>query len=54
MRPGANAGIISSLYIVKGAILMLDIKITRAAALKPQPDPDTLVFGKTLDRKSVV
>lgn len=26
---------------------MLDIKITRAAALKPQPDPDTLVFGKT-------
>ena len=26
---------------------MLDIKITRAEALKPQPDPDTLVFGKT-------
>ena len=26
---------------------MLDIKITRAATLKPQPDPDTLVFGKT-------
>ena len=26
---------------------MLDIKITRADALKPLPDPDTLVFGKT-------
>ena len=26
---------------------MLDIKITRAQTLKPQPDPDTLVFGKT-------
>ena len=26
---------------------MLDIKITRAETLKPQPDPDTLVFGKT-------
>ena len=27
---------------------MLDIKITRAEALKPQPDPDTLVVGKTV------
>ena len=26
---------------------MLDIKITPAQALKPQPDPDKLVFGKT-------
>lgn len=26
---------------------MLDIMITRAETLKPQPDPDTLVFGKT-------
>ena len=26
---------------------MLDIKITRAETLKPQPDPDTLVFGRT-------
>lgn len=26
---------------------MLDVKISRAAQLKPHPDPDTLVFGKT-------
>ena len=26
---------------------MLDIKLTPAQALKPQPDPDKLVFGKT-------
>lgn len=26
---------------------MLDIQITRAQTLKPQPDPDTLVFGRT-------
>ena len=26
---------------------MLDIKITRAETPKPQPDPDTLVFGRT-------
>ena len=26
---------------------MLDIKISLADTRKPQPDPDTLVFGKT-------
>ena len=32
---------------------MLDIKITPAQALKPQPDPDKLVFGKTFTDQEV-
>ena len=33
---------------------MEEIKITRAAKLKEKPDSSTLVFGKNIDRKSVV